>query len=61
MANDKTSNTEKMVMANATPETATLSAIAENTDRGELSPLPTISSTTIAEVAIKFETLNVMK
>ncbi len=61
MANDETSNVEKMVMANAIPETATLAAIAENTVTGSASPVPTISSVTIAQVAIKFETLNVMK
>ena len=61
MVNDKTSNTEKIVMANAAPETATLSAIAENTATGSAPPLPTISSVTIAQVAVKFETLNVRK
>ena len=48
-------------MANATPETATLSAIPENTAIGSAPPLPTISSMTITQVAVKFETLNVRK
>ena len=61
MANDRTSNTEKIVMANATPEISTHTATAENTVIGSASPLLTISSMTIAEVAVKFETLNVRK
>ena len=50
-----------MVAASAKAETATLAAIAENTAVRLASPLLVTSSMTIAQVATKFDTLNVAK